>query len=184
MVKGKKAFYDDLKHPIVGYLNDHYDAIKFDLDLIRENDLQNEWLEKQIYNKGWNGFMFRFKGQDLPLGIEVCKGVSGLLKKYDELIHMAAFSILDPGTIIYPHEGYTEDVLRLHMPIEVPQGDCAIKVGGIERQWNIGDIFIFDDTVMHEAWNKTEETRVILLIDLYKEKLIKKNFLQKLFSIK
>ncbi|MBD2445599.1 aspartyl/asparaginyl beta-hydroxylase domain-containing protein [Nostoc sp. FACHB-152] len=30
------------------------------------------------------------------------------------------------------------------------------------------DIFIFDDTVEHEAWNRSDSPRIILLIDFAK----------------
>ena len=34
------------------------------------------------------------------------------------------------------------------------------------RQWEEGRCFVFDDTYDHEVWNKTDQERVVLLIDV------------------
>ncbi|MFG3701739.1 aspartyl/asparaginyl beta-hydroxylase domain-containing protein [Micromonospora sp. NPDC047620] len=40
-----------------------------------------------------------------------------------------------------------------------------LGVGNQTRRWHEGSIFVFDDTVEHEAWNRTGETRTVLLFD-------------------
>ena len=83
----------------------------------------------------------------------------------------AGFSSLAPDTHILPHTGYSKTVLRCHLGLIVPQG-CTLRVGDEKRQWQEGKCLIFDDTVNHEAWNPTEQTRVILLIDFKKSSQI------------
>ena len=55
----------------------------------------------------------------------------------------------------------------------MPEGDCCLKVGGKVRKWKEGESFIFDDTIEHEAWNRTNEDRIVLLMDLNKKVLLK-----------
>ena len=74
------------------------------------------------------------------------------------------FSVLSPGTHILPHTGVTNTRLVTHLPLIVPP-DCAIRVGGEEHVWQEGRCVTFDDTYEHEAWNRSEQTRVVLILD-------------------
>jgi aspartyl/asparaginyl beta-hydroxylase (cupin superfamily) len=38
-------------------------------------------------------------------------------------------------------------------------------VGLETRSWGEGECLVFDDTVEHEAWNRSAKTRVVLLLD-------------------
>jgi aspartate beta-hydroxylase len=74
------------------------------------------------------------------------------------------FSVLSPGTHILPHRGVTNTRLVTHLPLIVPP-DCAINVGGELHEWKEGRCVTFDDTFEHEAWNRSGETRVVLILD-------------------
>jgi aspartate beta-hydroxylase len=74
------------------------------------------------------------------------------------------FSILTPGTHILPHTGVTNTRLVTHLPLIVPP-DCAIRVGGEEHVWQEGQCVTFDDTWEHEAWNRSDQSRVVLILD-------------------
>ncbi|MFT5451794.1 MAG: hypothetical protein ACI9N9_001280 [Enterobacterales bacterium] len=76
-------------------------------------------------------------------------------------------SILKPGTYIGPHYGISNIKQTLHIPIVLPEGDLAIKIGGIEKQWSNDYPLIFDDTFLHEAWNNTLEKRIVLIVDIW-----------------
>ena len=74
------------------------------------------------------------------------------------------FSVLSPGTHILPHHGVTNARVVTHLPLIVPDS-CAISVGGEEHVWQEGRCITFDDTFSHEAWNRSERTRVVLILD-------------------
>jgi aspartate beta-hydroxylase len=76
----------------------------------------------------------------------------------------ALFSVLKPGTHILPHRGVTNTRLVTHLPLIVPP-DCAIRVGGELHAWQEGRCVTFDDTFEHEAWNRSDTTRVVLILD-------------------
>ena len=76
------------------------------------------------------------------------------------------FSILKPGSHIPPHTGMTNSRAIIHLPLIVP-GDCAFRVGGETRPWREGEAFAFDDTIEHEAWNNSDEMRVVLIFDVW-----------------
>jgi aspartate beta-hydroxylase len=82
----------------------------------------------------------------------------------------ALFSLLRPGTHIPPHHGYLNTRLICHLPLIVPPG-CALRVGNETRPWREGELVIFDDTMEHEAWNKSAQLRVVLLFDIWRPEL-------------
>ena len=45
--------------------------------------------------------------------------------------------------------------------------DCAIRVGTITRQWNLDKALVLDDSYNHQVWNRTNEERVVLLVDIW-----------------
>ncbi|MGH8138404.1 MAG: aspartyl/asparaginyl beta-hydroxylase domain-containing protein [Steroidobacteraceae bacterium] len=78
----------------------------------------------------------------------------------------AFFSILEPGTHIPPHSGVTNTRLTVHLPLIVPP-DCRFRVGSETREWVPGKAWVFDDTIEHEAWNRSEAPRAVLIFDIW-----------------
>lgn len=78
----------------------------------------------------------------------------------------AFFSLLKPHTRIPPHTGVTNTRAIIHLPLIVPTG-CGFRVGGETREWREGEAFAFDDTIEHEAWNNSDELRVVLIFDVW-----------------
>jgi len=80
------------------------------------------------------------------------------------------FSLLRPRAHIPAHNGLVNTRLICHLPLIVP-GRCTFRVGNEVRQWSEGKAWLFDDTIEHEAWNETDQTRVILLFDVWRPEL-------------
>jgi aspartyl/asparaginyl beta-hydroxylase (cupin superfamily) len=72
------------------------------------------------------------------------------------------FSRLRPGAHIPPHYGTENQRITVHLPLIVP-GDCEIRVGSARHAWREGEIFAFDDSFEHEAWNRSGKDRVVLI---------------------
>jgi aspartate beta-hydroxylase len=120
----------------------------------------------------WDAFFFYRHGQRYGDNHARCPQTSALLDEI-ELCEVAGqapeicFSVLQPGTHIMPHHGVTNTRLVYHLPLVVP-GDCALKVhGGGEHRWREREPMMFDDTFLHEAWNRSAQPRVILLMDCW-----------------
>jgi aspartyl/asparaginyl beta-hydroxylase (cupin superfamily) len=79
---------------------------------------------------------------------------------------VAMFSLLAPHTRIPAHKGVTNTRLVCHLPLIVPPGG-GFRVGAPTRDWRVGEAFVFDDTIEHEAWNDSDELRVVLILDLW-----------------
>ena len=147
-------------------LEAHYDIIKEEYESIKDKMIN--YPETFLYdNGGWKIFPIF----DWPLGVKV-KETAELIPKTTELIEKyipnhitASFSRLLPKTKIRPHIGDQGSHLRYHLGIDCPDGNCALKCENKVYQWRNGESFIFDDRKRHEAWNRTNKDRVILLID-------------------
>ena len=96
----------------------------------------------------------------------------------------AFFSVLKPGAHIPPHTGVTNTRAIIHLPLVVPP-DCSFRVGGETRPWVEGQAFGFDDTIEHEAWNRSSQRRIVLILDVWNPHLTidEQDWLAKLFAV-
>jgi aspartyl/asparaginyl beta-hydroxylase (cupin superfamily) len=78
----------------------------------------------------------------------------------------AYFSVLKPRTRLPPHTGTTNTRSIVHLPLVIPER-CAFRVGADTRAWEKGRAWVFDDTIEHEAWNDSDQTRIILIFDIW-----------------
>ena len=126
------------------------------------------WPERGIYRGQWDVFGLRWQGQWLP-STALAPQTAAFLATYEPLLVNAGFSVMLPFTKITPHRGYTHHVLRTHLGLVVPgvpAGQLALRVGREVRGWEEGGWLLFDDTREHEAWNQSDQLRIVLLIDL------------------
>lgn len=79
-------------------------------------------------------------------------------------------SVLAPQTTIPPHHGLANTRLTVHLPLIVP-GDCALKVGDEVREAVRGRVLAFDDSYLHEAWNRSAAPRVHLIAETWRPDL-------------
>jgi len=93
------------------------------------------------------------------------------------------FSLLKPHTRIPPHNGLVNTRLICHLPLIVPAG-CRFRVGNETRSWEEGKAWVFDDSIDHEAWNDSDQTRVILLFEIWRPELSERerDLVQALFA--
>lgn len=80
------------------------------------------------------------------------------------------FSVLRAGARILPHTGMFNTRLVCHLPLIVPP-DCHFRVGNEVRSWEPGKLLVFDDSIEHEAWNDSEQDRVVLIFDIWRPDL-------------
>lgn len=76
------------------------------------------------------------------------------------------FSLLQPGAHLPAHTGVSNVRSIVHLPLIVPPG-CSFRVGGETRDWRVGEAWVFDDTIEHEAWNRSDQMRAILIFDVW-----------------
>jgi aspartyl/asparaginyl beta-hydroxylase (cupin superfamily)/Tfp pilus assembly protein PilF len=77
---------------------------------------------------------------------------------------VALFSCLKPRTHIPAHTGASNVRLLAHLPLIVPP-NCRFRVGNTVCEWVPGRAWVFDDTIEHEAWNDSDQLRVVMIFD-------------------
>jgi aspartate beta-hydroxylase len=74
-------------------------------------------------------------------------------------------SRLSPGTHIMAHCGSTNAILRIHLPITVPDG-VWLRVADQTLRWEEGRCLVFDDSFEHEVRHEGTADRVVLIFDM------------------
>ena len=120
----------------------------------------------------WNAFFFHRHGVRNDANAARCPRTAAALEaaplcRVRDHSPEVCFSVLTPGSHILPHRGVTNTRLVTHLPLVVPEGDLALHVSGETMRWQEGRCFTFDDTFEHEAWNRSGETRVVVLLDVW-----------------
>ena len=113
---------------------------------------------------GWRLFGLFLKGKRIERGCALCPRTAAAVARIPRLVN-AGFSCLEAGYRLRPHTGYDPTLYRAHLGLVVPPGDCALRVNGEARSWEVGKMLMFDDTYPHDAWNHTPEHRVVLIVD-------------------
>jgi beta-hydroxylase len=165
-------FYDKNDFPFLLKLEENFKVIREELLTLLENEQEKQWLQtfpdyvKSDQKKAWKVFTFLFFQMKSPKHSQLCPKSAELIYSIPEIIS-CDFSFMEPNTHILPHKGYTKMVLRCHLPLIVPAGEkCAIRVGEETHVWKEGELVVFDDSFEHEAWNKSDEKRVVLMFDI------------------
>lgn len=130
----------------------------------------NQWAELNHSNR-WSTLHLWSGGVPNQQNLALCPVTAQSLNQVEMadiggLCPNAMFSALAPGTRIPPHHGETNARLVVHLPLIVPAG-CSYRVGFEWREWRVGEVLVFDDTLEHEARNDGGELRVVLIFDVW-----------------
>jgi aspartyl/asparaginyl beta-hydroxylase (cupin superfamily) len=130
----------------------------------------NQWRELN-QSKRWSALFLYRDGALVSSNSDRCPETMQVLEKALNVrikarAPTAFFSRLEPHTRIPPHTGVTNTRLTVHIPLVIPNG-CGFRVGSQIREWVPGQALIFDDTIEHEAWNDSDEPRVIMIFDIW-----------------
>ena len=115
-----------------------------------------------------NGVVVEGYASRCPLTMALAAGLD--LPKLGHISPSLYFSVLEPGSRIAPHTGITNARVIAHLPLVVPNR-FGFRVGGETREWEVGRAMVFDDMTTHEAWNEGDQTRVVLIADLWRPEL-------------
>ena len=128
-----------------------------------------------LNNPDWSAFYLWKDGAPVPANAARCPRTMEALAEVP-LCRMPGrgpailFSLLRPGARIPAHTGFLNTRLICHLPLIVPP-QCGFRVGNDTREWVEGKAWLFDDTIEHEAWNNSKETRVVLLFEVWRPEL-------------
>jgi aspartate beta-hydroxylase len=130
----------------------------------------DQWAELN-HSPRWSAFFLWEDGKRIDAHCARCPRTAALLETVPMLDMegygpTVLFSILSPHTHIPPHSSVTNARLVVHLPLIAP-ANCRFRVGNEIRDWKYGRAWVFDDTIEHEAWNDSDELRVIMMVDIW-----------------
>ncbi len=130
----------------------------------------NQWGELN-HSRRWSSYFLWNCGTRQDAACAACPQTAALLERLpmqDQpgFAPTAMFSALEPRTHIPPHTGSANTRLLVHLPLILP-GPARFRVGNEERAWRMGEAWVFDDSIEHEAWNDADALRVILIFDIW-----------------
>jgi ornithine lipid ester-linked acyl 2-hydroxylase len=167
-----QTFVDRGEVPGVEVLEQNWKAIRAELDdLLLERATIPAFQEvdpgqrRLTDDDRWKTFVFRLYGADAPANRERCPDTSDVLDRIPNL-YTAFFSILGPQKRLPLHAGPLKSLVRVHLALLVPEGECWIEIAGRRCTWTEGELLIFDDTHLHRAYNGTDQDRVVVFIDI------------------
>lgn len=187
--KEKEAVIDFAKFPWTKHLEENTALILSELKTILEEydsipnlgDLSEEQNRIIAGERNWKTFLLYTYGARIEKNISQCPKTDELIRTIPGMT-TAFFSILEPHTSLIPHRGPYKGVLRYHLGLIVPEPKelCGIKVNGVTYHWEVGNSLIFDDTFIHEAWNNSDEKRIVLFVDFKRDYVFPINVLNNL----
>ena len=171
---GDATFFGNDRFPWIEEVEANWTTIRDELEQVLEDhaglpnfqDISKDQIEITDDDR-WKTFFLYGYGFKAKLGIEMCPRTTALMEQIPGMT-TAMFSILSPRKHILDHRGPYKGVLRYHLGLIVPRDAeaCRIRVGEDFRHWEEGRSMVFDDTFNHEVWNDTDETRVVLFVDV------------------
>jgi aspartyl/asparaginyl beta-hydroxylase (cupin superfamily) len=122
-------------------------------------------------NRAWSTLHLWRDGQSVLDAQELCPQTTALLQSLPMADQpgyapTAMFSVMQPRTHIPPHTGSSNARAIVHLGLIVPE-KCRFRVGNEVREWRVGEAFVFDDTIEHEAFNDSSDVRVVLIFDIW-----------------
>jgi aspartyl/asparaginyl beta-hydroxylase (cupin superfamily) len=123
------------------------------------------------HSSDWSVYPLWRDGEQIPDHVQKCPKTAAVLAQLPlcDIPHYAPgafFSVLNPRTRLPPHTGTTNTRSIVHLPLVIPAG-CGFRVGADVRTWTEGNAWVFDDSIEHEAWNDSDEARIILIFDIW-----------------
>lgn len=120
----------------------------------------------------WRMMVVRGYGIDIKANWERLPTLARLVSECPE-VKSATVSFLGPRKHIPPHTGPFPGVLRFHLGLQVPQLSdgrpaAILTINGKDYDFGDGEYLLWDDTVVHELTNHSDEPRTALLLDVWR----------------
>ncbi len=167
------AYLDPKIMPELQPLQDNWEIIKEEAlslnkaESIKGSDQYNDIGFNSFFRRGWKRFYIKWYSKSFhssaldkcPKTIELIKGIKS--------IKAAMFVVLPAGSKLPPHRDPFAGSLRYHLGLVTPNApECYIDVDGTEYFWKDGDVVLFDETYLHDAYNNADSDRLIFFCDI------------------
>ena len=128
---------------------------------------------KEVFDKDgeeWRFFVLKAYGVENKGNMKICPATSSLVQSCPDVLS-AGFSYMSPGKYIPRHRGPFRGETRFHLGLSVPKTADGKPGAGLminDKKYIIkeGEPLLWDETYPHEAWNHSDDYRIVLLMDI------------------
>jgi ornithine lipid ester-linked acyl 2-hydroxylase len=185
---GDATFFPLERFPWTAHIEQNWTVIREEVERLLDDheylpnfqDISKDQIEITDDDRWKTLFLYGY-GFTAELGVQLMPQTAALMREIPGMT-TAMISILSPRKHILDHRGPYKGVLRYHLGLIVPEDaqSCRIRVGDDIRHWEEGRSLIFDDTFNHEVWNDTDETRVVLFVDVLRPLPFPESFINRM----
>ncbi len=146
--------FERIRNELFEYLKTHQPEAYFNKAMVNET---STW--KTISLKWWD-IEFKKRQAFFPITTKI-------IQRFPEILSLS-FNHLEAGGKILPHCGDTNAIYRCHLGLVVPETLplCGFRVLDEYRSWKENEWLIFMDAYNHEAYNKSDKERIIMVVDV------------------
>jgi aspartate beta-hydroxylase len=128
-------------------------------------------LKRRAPPRAWTVYPFWHMGVDVEEVTRRCPRTSAVISSLPRLCVEypwgdALFSAQGPRSGLRPHCSVDNLRVRCHLGVRIPAG-TGIRVGAQTRTWSEGRCLLFEDSYEHEVWNRSDERRIVLIVDFW-----------------
>ncbi|XP_068093535.1 aspartyl/asparaginyl beta-hydroxylase isoform X2 [Hyperolius riggenbachi] len=132
--------------------------------------------DENLREKGdWSQYTLWQQGRRNDKSCKAAPRTCALLERFPESTGcrrgQIKYSVMHPGTHVWPHTGPTNCRLRMHLGLVIPKSGCKIRCANDTRSWQEGKVLIFDDSFEHEVWQEADSYRLIFIVDVWHPEL-------------
>lgn len=118
----------------------------------------------------WRMFIVRAYGNDIEDNMAQCPTLAKLVKATPS-ITSAGLSFMAPHKVVPPHTGPFRGIIRYYLTLSMPLDDegkpgVVLTVDGKDYPLHDGEYLVWDDTYEHSVINRTDQLRIVLLVDV------------------
>jgi beta-hydroxylase len=167
-----RPYLDLAAFPELAKLRDNWETIRDEARVLLNADglkAANDHVDigfNSFFQRGWRRFYLKWYDTPPASALALCPKTVALLQQVPS-INAAMFALLPPGARLNEHRDPSAASLRYHLGLITPNSDdCYIVVDGQKYSWRDGQDVMFDETYLHFAENRTDQTRLIMFCDI------------------
>lgn len=167
-----KPWYDTKDYPFIALIEGGYKDIKSELifNLQERPHLFTGETENLHIGGEWTELRLKSSGYGFTKYTQYFPKTMQHIQKCGPSFTSIKFSAIQPGTHIRTHTGPSNERLRLHLCL-IHTGGAKIRVGTEWHTWTEGKVIMFDDSWEHEVIHTGQETRIVLILDIWHPEL-------------
>jgi aspartate beta-hydroxylase len=122
--------------------------------------------------RDWRMYILKAYGLEQRDHMAACPRFAALANEVPGVLS-ASFSFLGPRKHIPPHRGPMRGIIRFYQMLSMPRRPdgspaAVLRVADTEYRLEEGQFLLWDDTFEHEAWNESDEVRIVLSLDVWR----------------